>query len=195
MKKIEVTLYEYKELSDRAKKKARAWYNEFNLDYNWWEPVYEDAKAFAKFLGIQIDSIHFSGFSSQGDGACFNGTFRPEDVKTVEDFETEYLQEQEEVKVIHGRISKVKCPEDCRVNISVNGLYSHSHSMRIDPSEEMERDEERELLSCLRVFADWIYKTLETDYEYLISDENVEEELNSNEYLFLEDGSRCTLGD
>lgn len=194
MKKVEVSLYEYKELSDKAKEKARAWFTKDYPDYDWWEPTYNDAKDMAKLLGIEIDDIYFSGFYSQGDGACFKGTFRPEDVKTVEEFLENYPEEKT-VLVLYERICKVKCPEDCRVNISVSGMYSHSHSMRIDPSEEMECDEERDLLSCLRAFADWIYKTLETDYEYLISTENVEEELNGNEYLFLEDGSRCTLGD
>lgn len=194
MKKVEITLYEYKELSDKAKEKARAWYNEFNPDYDWWEPVYEDAKAFAEFLGIEIERINFSGFWSQGDGACFTGTFRPEDVKTVEEFLENYPEEKT-VLGLYERICKVKCPEDCRVNISVSGRYSHSHTMSISFTEEMEREEERELLSCVRGFADWIYKTLETDYEYLVSTENVEEQLNGNEYLFLENGTRCTLGD
>lgn len=194
MKKVEVTLYEYKELSDEAKEKARDWFTKDYPDYDWWNPVYEDAKAFAKFLGIEISDIYFSGFSCQGDGACFKGTFRPEDVKSDEEFSAEYPEEKK-VSIIHGRIKKVKCPEDCHVKITTSGHYSHSYSMNIDPSEEMEWNEERELLSCLRAFADWIYRTLETDHNYLLSTENVEEELNGNEYLFLGDGTRCTLGD
>lgn len=194
MKKVEVSLYEYSELSDKAKEKARAWFTTDYPDYGWWEPTCDDAKEMAKLLGIEIDDIYFSGFYSQGDGACFNGTFRPEDVKTVEEFLENYPEEKT-VLGLYERICKVKCPEDCRVKVSTSGNYSHSHTMQIDPSEDMERDEERELLSCLRAFADWIYWTLEKECEYLTSTENVEEQLNGNEYLFLEDGTRCTLGD
>lgn len=194
MKKVEVSLYEYKELSDKAKEKARAWFTTDYPCHDWWDPIYEDAKEMAKLLGIEIDDIYFSGFYSHGDGACFKGTFRPEDVKTVEEFLENYPEEKT-VLGLYERICKVKCPEDCRVNISVSGHHSHSHTMSISFTEEMEREEERELLSCVRAFADWIYRTLEKEYEYLLSDEAVEESITANEYLFLEDGSRCTLGD
>lgn len=43
MKTITKTVYEFDELNDRAKEKARDWYREHALDYDWWECVYEDA--------------------------------------------------------------------------------------------------------------------------------------------------------
>ena len=78
------TVYTYAELSDAAKEKARDNYREGNLDYDWWESVYTDAIELAAVMGIEIGvrrggkepAIFFSGFCSQGDGACFEGTYR-----------------------------------------------------------------------------------------------------------------------
>lgn len=79
----EITVYKFDELSDKAKEKAREWYRDGQLDYDWWEFVYEQADTAAKHLGIDIDrkgkhtpAIYFSGFWSQGDGACFEGSYR-----------------------------------------------------------------------------------------------------------------------
>ena len=85
------TVYTFDELSDRAKEKARDWYRERRaLDYGWWECTYEDVDNIFKIIGITSDDyvkcmdgtmrrkgpdIRFSGFSSQGDGACFEGSY------------------------------------------------------------------------------------------------------------------------
>jgi hypothetical protein len=38
-----VTVYEFDELSSKAKDRARAWFREGGLDYEWWDSTYEDA--------------------------------------------------------------------------------------------------------------------------------------------------------
>jgi hypothetical protein len=43
---------------------------------------------------------------------------------------------------------------------------------------------------CMRDFADWIYDQLRKEYEYQMSDEQVDETLIANEYEFDEDGDR-----
>ena len=45
------------------------------------------------------------------------------------------------------------------------------------------------VLEALRDFNRWIYKQLETEYEYLISEKQIEESIRANEYEFTEDGS------
>lgn len=37
------TVYQFDELNDEAKEKAREWYRSGALDYKWWESTYEDA--------------------------------------------------------------------------------------------------------------------------------------------------------
>ena len=46
----------------------------FNTEHiEWWDAVYDEFKADMDKVGIDVDRMYFSGFSSQGDGACFEG--------------------------------------------------------------------------------------------------------------------------
>ena len=76
MKEIITNAYKYEELSATAKEVARDEYRENGLDYDWYDCTLSDAKEIASFMGIEIEDIYFSGFSSQGDGACFTGYYR-----------------------------------------------------------------------------------------------------------------------
>src|SRR5580698_5929938 len=55
MRKETITreLYTFEELSDAAKEKARNWFREGALDYDWWEYLYEDAAA----IGLKITTF------------------------------------------------------------------------------------------------------------------------------------------
>jgi hypothetical protein len=45
-----------------------------NVDhFEWWDVVCDDFKADMGAIGIEVERMYFSGFSSQGDGACFEG--------------------------------------------------------------------------------------------------------------------------
>jgi hypothetical protein len=70
-----ITVYKFDELSDEAKEKAREWWREGGLDYEWYDCVESDFKEIGKILGIDVTKIFFTGFSSQGDGACFEGYY------------------------------------------------------------------------------------------------------------------------
>ena len=82
------TVYQFPELSDAAKEKARSWYRELGPHDDWWDAVYEDFERVCEILGIRLKTtpvrlmgggtrakpcIWFSGFWSQGDGASFEG--------------------------------------------------------------------------------------------------------------------------
>ena len=79
-------VYQFPELSDAAKEKARIWYRELGPHDDWWDAVYEDFERVCDILGIRLKTtpvrlmgggtrqrpcIWFSGFCSQGDGACY----------------------------------------------------------------------------------------------------------------------------
>ena len=49
-------------------------------------------------------------------------------------------------------------------------------------------DDEESLKQLMRDFADWIYSSLEKEYDYLTSDEAIAESLRANEIEFTEDG-------
>ena len=82
--------------------------------------------------------------------------------------------------------------------IRTSGRYYHSGTMHVDVTaidEEgdetaVTRDDELELTGALRAFADWIYRQLETEYNYQNSDEQVAETIKANEYEFTVEGER-----
>jgi hypothetical protein len=55
---------------DELIEKYRYWNVE---DFDWWDCTYDDFKVSMTAVGICVDRMYFSGFCSQGDGACFEG--------------------------------------------------------------------------------------------------------------------------
>ncbi|MFW6219823.1 MAG: hypothetical protein ACOC33_03205 [bacterium] len=53
MKTIELKIYQFSELSEYAKQKAIENLSDINVDYNWWEFIYEDAKN----VGLKIEGF------------------------------------------------------------------------------------------------------------------------------------------
>lgn len=90
-------VYYFDELSENAKDKARDWYREGNLDYEWWDSVYEMVEQAGKYLGIDVNqnpiklmngktrlapSIWFNGFYSKSSGSAYDAVWRASDVKS-----------------------------------------------------------------------------------------------------------------
>src|SRR5690606_10902815 len=90
MRIIETKVYQLHELSSEAQEKAieNLRNHEGYLDYKWWDSTYEDVKTIAALFGLEIDEIYFSGFYSQGDGACFEGyySYKKGGLKAVEGY-------------------------------------------------------------------------------------------------------------
>ena len=87
---IQTTVYTLDELDERAKSRARDWYRQASNDDDWYEVVFEDFGRVCEILGVELATrtvglygggtrqkpcIWSSGFSSQGDGACFEGAY------------------------------------------------------------------------------------------------------------------------
>lgn len=198
-------LYKFEELSDDAKEKAREWWRngeQFDPDY-----VYEDAAAIAELFGLDIRTrpvklmnnttrydpcIYYSGFWSQGDGACFEGSYRYKKggLKAVKD----YAPKDEELHNIVKSLQDLQKKNFYRVYCTTqhSGHYYHSGCMQVECENSYDnRDviDEYGFVQCLREFADWIYDRLASEYEWTMSDENVDESIIINEYEFDEGGS------
>lgn len=211
MRTIETTVYRYDELpTDEAKEKAREWFSRHVFEDSCdWECVYEDAATVADILGVDLrqrrvnlmggghryePSIYFSGFWSQGDGACFEGTYRY--AKGAAKKIREYAPRDAELHRIADALQAVQRRHFYRLVASTvhRGHYSHSGCMNVSVEDSEDRyrdigDAEDDVTQLMRDFADWIYSQLEREYEYLTSDEAVEEALRANEYEFDEDGN------
>lgn len=200
---ISTTVYTFDELGDKAKEKARNWYRERGMDYDWWD--FEDFYTIAELMGLDISpagqhdrsrGIQFSGFSSQGDGACFTGRYRP--VKNAEAAVREHAPQDETLHSLARILDEemAKCDHSLRTTIKHSGRYSHSRSMDYEHVFDTEREDidfhsiEIEVQGVFRHFADWIYRQLEEQWNHLNSDETVDENLISNEYTFDSQGRR-----
>lgn len=199
------TLYTFDELSDKAKEKAREWYRDGQLDYDWWDSVYESAQTAGKHLGIDIDrkdkhtpAIYFSGFCSQGDGACFEGRY-----SYKKGWRSDLLHEfgpgdaLNELLSIGQSLQATQARQFYKLEATCRhcGHYQHSGCMSVEVEHADDRyrdigDAEIDIRDALRLFADWIYKMLEKEHDWLRSDEAVDESIIDNEYTFLETGKR-----
>lgn len=210
-KQLTKTVYSYSELDERAKDKARDWYREAGLDYEWWDSVYEDCKTIFDILGITSEkqiklsgggyrnevAIYFSGFSSQGDGACFEGSYRynkgaAKAIRTHAPMDKELHRIADELQ----RIQKSNF-YSIRAKIKQSGNYSHSGCTDFEVTDTRSQygdctsKVEDEIKQVMRDLMDWIYKQLESEYDALQSDESVAESIEANEYEFEKDGRRA----
>ena len=139
-------------------------------------------------------SIFFSGFSSQGDGACFEGSYSYK--KGALAAVKAYAPEDTELHRIVTELQNIQRKAFYKLSARTmhRGYYYHSGCMSVDVGVDADRyptdAEEEALTECMRDFADWIYKQLETEYEYQNSDEQVAEAIRANEYTFTEGGAR-----
>ena len=160
---------------------------------DWWHGVYERATEEGKLHGFDIETIHFSGFWSQGDGASWVGRVHI----------PEFLHAQKAVDETRWHLLLELSGEDfidTTVRVGQCGCYSHAMIMHtygvhvydigdipiqygpyagatsqtlydamgggttIDELNAL-------ILQEARYFAQHIYKLLEAEYEYLTSEE------------------------
>ena len=209
---ITKTVFNFDELSDSAKDKAREWYRNASAGDSFFaESVIDDAVTCAKLIGIDIDrrpartasgtptlgepKVYWSGFSSQGDGACFEGNYRyvKGSVKAI----AKHAPKDTELQRIARELYRIQKQHfySLSAECSQSGHYSHSGCMRVNVSDS--RDErydlseaEDDVTQALRDFADWIYRQLEKEYEWSNADAQVDANICANEYTFDVDGNR-----
>lgn len=203
MRTVEQKVYKFDELSDAAKEVARDWWRQGD-DMHWKEYVYEDADRIAKLIGIEIDQrpyktmggstryepcIWFSGFSSQGDGACFEGrySYAKGSVKAIK----EYAPEDTELHAIAEGLYEIQRKRRWQVTATVKhrGHYYHSGCTEIEcDGIDYEDDADKDVRQLLRDFMDWIYDRLKEEDEYQNDDEQVDDNIRANDYEFEENG-------
>ena len=188
---VTTEVFTFSELSDDAKQTAIENNHDINTDYEWYDFNYEDAKQIGEIMGIDIDRIYFSGFSSQGDGACFEGSYSYEkgSVKNLK----EYAPKDEELHRIAQELQDIQRKHfyGITANVKHSGHYSHKYCTQINVDSETQQElPEDEICEVLRDYMEWIYRSLEKSYDYLTSDESISETLEANEYEFTADGNR-----
>ena len=208
---IETTVYRLDELADMAKERARAWYREAGFEHDWYDTVYEDFQRIAEIFGIHIKTrtvrrvggatfeapcIWFCGFSSQGDGACWQGIYSYR--KSASADIRSYAPQDKEIHRIADALQAIQQRNfyQLRADVGHRGRYCHAFSMDISVtrdspiSQDMKADAEAIVTDALRDLARWLYWQLEQEYDYLSGGEAVDETLLANGYTFTAEGKR-----
>lgn len=193
---VEKTVYKLQELEGSAREKALDWLREGATQFDWWDHTYEDAKTIGKLMGIEINDISFSGFWSQGDGASFTGHYSY--AKGAAAAVREYAPEDKELHRIVDKLQAIQREFFYQLSAHLTRTmhhYSHENTVGIevfrdgDYSDSVSAEIEKELLEVFRDFMRWIYKSLEAEYEYQTSEEQLIEMADANEYEFTATGS------
>jgi hypothetical protein len=192
MRPYTIMLYQFDELTDAAKEAARQWWRTSSeRDGFWSETVIDDAKEIGKLLGIDIDNIYFSGFSRQGDGAQFTGTYYYN--KGAAKAVAKHAPGDVELLNIATNLQDIQRRNFYQLSASVahSGHYSHEFCTTINTYKDgcdVDADTEDGITEFLRDFMRWIYARLEAEYIYCNADEQVDDNIRCNEYEFTEEG-------
>jgi hypothetical protein len=165
--------------------------------YDWFTHLYEDNKHRLLSRGFTVENTHFSGFWSQGDGACFTGV--------VHDM-AQFMRAEDLAE--HFPLTFALAKHDgVSARVGHLGLYYHERSVDYDfyaatfadvhPGDhdalelffdvwddvvEQERDGfEEAVKDALRSHMRLLYDALEEEYDYLTSDDAVREALEAND--------------
>lgn len=201
---IVTDVYTFDLLSDKAKEKARDWYRQASAGDNFEaECVIDDAEEVLKHTGWNISKVYYSGFSSQGDGACFEGAWSAGGVNVVAMKEAAPLDT--ELHRIAEELAKVAAALPLSSGgVRQSGYYYHEYCTRFEFEASEEKDDaetnlainsaEADFIEASRDAMRWIYRQLEKDWEFQNSDETVDENILANEYTFMIDGERFGMG-
>jgi len=212
---IEKLVYTYNELSERAKENVHQWYTEYCMNHDWYEFTIDDLKSQGVEKGLDVDDISFSGFYSQGDCASWSGSIHIADFLDAHltPEHTDYARYlilrdmidddwvQHKVSVSNhqyrGHVTTVEEPEDYSYRAVEDADTLSSGMFKGVNIEHLGREIDIDgLLSALHEwmqeeagdYARHCYKTLEEEYEWLCSPEQIAETCAANEWEFDEDG-------
>ena len=205
---VEIQAYTFQELTEKAKQEV---ITRLAPDHEWWDYIYEQAKEEGKALGFEIDTINFSGFYSQGDGACWVGIVRlkqwlelnkPHDTNAhivLALIDNGWVEESVGIATHHSRYSHSNTMTVGHIEYSEPILeYQDSDTLSKEGLFEGAKVAglyeamgygyfdviREEILSSARDYADKIYVHLRDEYEWLCSEEYITELCDANEYLF-----------
>jgi hypothetical protein len=166
-----IELYEFDELDDKAKDKARDWYRQGALDYEWWDCTYEDAKTVGlELTGFDLDrNRHATGKFIESAPEVADLILKNHG-ETCETYKTAaaFIKERDEI---------------------VDNAERDEHGELVSEYELDQKLDEVEA-EFLRALLEDYSIMLQNESEYLTSDESVDEMITANEYTFDKSGNR-----
>lgn len=211
MKTIQLHLYELSELDEKAKAIAIEADRYINVDYNWWDFIYDDFIAICGTIGITVErtDIFFRGFYSQGDGSGFTADidlpvfweaigkqhWKSCAPDLVLDLNLPEI-DRRVIKLIRANIidaaPKITHPHRgyyVKAELNENLPYSYHGYPLIEKQLDILEDG---LIKIAETLNRYLYKSLQTAYEYETEDQAVADAIEANEYWFTADGKKAT---
>lgn len=187
MRTKRINLYKFSELSEAAKAKAIEKLHDINVDYDWSEFTLDEMSERLAELGFNDAKVMYSGFWSQGDGACF--TCSSIDFNKFLDGKYKEYAEDLTCSITHSW--RYYFATSTTVNLEKNYYPSREDQKEIpeDIFLAIEKDIENERERLGNEF----YRELEEEYEYQTSKEAITETIEANEYEFLESGEMSSF--
>lgn len=182
--KIEVPVYRYAELNDKAKEVVKDHILNATRDA---QGFTDSVKHTLDVLGIEKAEVYYSLGNCQGDGLCFTGSIT--------------WNKAMEISYIKNSVDKldkvfVACCEDCVYSINFykfNRMYNYCHTVTVE-FEDSSWMYAEDFTKLKDIFLTW-YKALCGEFEhqgykwfYEISEEDVVEYCNNNNIEFTADG-------
>ena len=199
MTTVEVNVYQFDELNNKAKEKAREWYRDGGFDYPWWDFIYDDFKERAKEAGFDVTNIYWSGFYSQGDGAMFEYDYISDKLR-LDFINTLGLSQMRKDWLINNTMTSGKGLH--RGHYYHKNSCSHNIYWEVDNGdlhwatnfhiwvESFAADFEEYVIDIYKDLCCELYRDLENTWDEINSDEAVDETIMANEDVFDEDGNR-----
>lgn len=169
MRTIETKVYQFSELSEKAKEKAIEDMWDINVHDSWWDYIYEDAND----IGLDITGFDLRGsidgkFTYDGLHACLN----------ILDKHGEATEKYKIAKKFNEDRDKLVAKYSPNNNGTVDPeFYGDFDEEECELEEEFRKELLEEYLSILR-----------REYEYCTSEEAIIEAIEANEYEFTEYG-------
>lgn len=158
METVTVNVYEFSELSEKARARVLEKFRHANVDYEWWEFVYADAE---ENCGIKLTGFDL-GVRRECSGEFVDGAASARK-KILEEYEGD-----SDIYKIAAAFEPPARPDE------------------IGPDDEYDAD--RADAAFLRDLLDFWWYRLNEECEWLCSDEAVIDFLEANEYRFFADG-------
>ena len=185
MKTVTIECRKYDEWDSKTQSRLVDIHRDINTDEGWDEWVLEDAKEVGRLVGIEIEKVLYSGFSRQGDGACFVGTYRyaPDAGQAIRD----YAPTDEKLHEIAEGLKALKRRwlYGFALDINHQGSDCHEYTTQFTfrcTGDAVAKEYRDEVIRLMRELMRWIYTRLESEFFSLMEDDSVAETLRCNNY-------------
>lgn len=173
-------------------------YRDINVDHHqWWDCVYSDVTEDMKAIGIGVRRMYFSGFWSQGDGACFMGNLDNTRAYLDHHHQDQYPMIRKLLE--HGGEVYVRCDQSGHYHHemctsfwvdadTLTGILPQPTEFHVQIADQWQDllakemdDFETDVTEQWRTYMRDLYRKLEEEYDHLTSDEAVWDTIEANE--------------